>query len=102
MSLRTISDIKLPIGTSESELVRIAEKKLGKKLSYFAIVKKSLDARNKNDVRWVYTVCCSTQPYQEEQVVLQRLPERRVPEKPVLVVGSGPAGLFAAMTSSIL
>ena len=51
MSLRTLSDIKLPIGTSEEELVKLATKKLGKKPNYFAIKKKSLDARNKSDLK---------------------------------------------------
>ena len=56
MGLITLSDIKLPIGKDEKELIRIAEKKLGGKVGYFAIKKKSLDARDKGNVRFVYTI----------------------------------------------
>ena len=41
MSLRTLTDIKLPVGTSETELIKLAEKKLGKKPKHFAIKKKT-------------------------------------------------------------
>ena len=97
MSLRTLSDIKLPLGTSEKALVDIATKKLGKKPAYFCIKKKSLDARNKQDVRFVYTIAFSAQPYQEEETPLERLPKQKTPTLPVVVVGSGPAGLFCAL-----
>ena len=97
MSLRTLSDIKLPLGTSEKALVDIATKKLGKKPAYFCIKKKSLDARNKQDVRFVYTIAFSAVPYQEEETPLERLPKQKAPALPVVVVGSGPAGLFCAL-----
>ena len=51
MSMQTLSDIKLPLGKSEKELVTLARKKLGKEPKYFAIKKKSLDARDKNNIR---------------------------------------------------
>ena len=97
MSLRTLTDIKLPLGKSEGELIKLAEKKLGKKAAYFRILKKSLDARNKNDVRFVYTICFSDKPYQERTERLEQLPKHKLPEKPTIVVGSGPAGLFCAL-----
>ncbi len=97
MSLRTLSDIKLPLGKSESELVKLAEKKLGKKIKYFAIKKKSIDARNKNDVRLVYTIEFSDTPQPQKVQKLERLSESKIPKNPVLVVGSGPAGLFCAL-----
>lgn len=97
MSLRTLSDIKLPLGKSESELVKLAEKKLGKKVKYFAIKKKSIDARNKNDVRLVYTIEFSDTPQPQKVQKLERLSDNKIPKNPVLVVGSGPAGLFCAL-----
>ena len=97
MSLRTLSDIKLPLGTPESKLFELAQKKLGKKPRFFRIVKKSLDARNKNDVRWVYTIAFSAEAYEEQGEFLERLPKEKAPQKPVVVVGSGPAGLFCAL-----
>ncbi len=97
MSLRTLSDIKLPVGKDESELVKLAEKKLGKKVKYFAIKKKSIDARNKNDVRLVYTIEFSDCEQAKKIESIERLAARKLPQNPVLVVGSGPAGLFCAL-----
>lgn len=97
MSLKTLSNVKLGVGQSESELIKIAEKTLKKKAAYFAIKKKSLDAREKNNVKYIYTIEFSDTPYQEEEVCLERLCANKLPRKPVLVVGSGPAGLFCAL-----
>ena len=96
MSLRTLSDIKLSIGTSEAELVKIATKKLGTKPAYFAIKKKSLDARNKLDIKYIYTIeFSSKQP--PKKPAPTRLPKNKLPKKQVAVIGSGPAGLFCAL-----
>ena len=97
MSLITLSDVKLPVDKSEKELVRIAEKKLGGKAGYFAIRKKSLDARDKNNLRYVYTIEFSKEKQQKIERQLERLSQEKCPKSPVLVVGSGPAGLFCAI-----
>ena len=97
MSVITLSDIKLPLGKDESELVKLAEKKLGKKPAYFAILKKSLDARDKSNIRFVYTIAFSKTPVRTERPPLERLEKTKCPEKPVVIVGSGPAGLFCAL-----
>ncbi len=97
MRITTLSDIKLPVGREESELIRIAEKKLGGKLGYFAIQKKSLDARDKNNIRYIYTIAFSKEKMQPQERALERLPQSRMPKESVLVVGSGPAGLFCAL-----
>ena len=97
MSLRTLSDIKLPVTAGERELMQLAEKKLGGKLGYFAIKKKSLDARDKNNLRYVYTIEFSKTPQPQEKECLEKLPACKRPNASVLVVGSGPAGLFCAL-----
>lgn len=97
MSLFTLSDIKLPLGTSEKELLNLAEKKLGVPPAHFAVRKKSLDARKKEDIRFVYTIEFSARKREKTAIPLDKLPKTRLPEKPVLVVGSGPAGLFCAL-----
>ena len=97
MHLLTISDIKLPVTASESELIKIVQKKLGGKANYFAIKKKSLDARDKNNLRYVYTIECSKETYKEEVPELEKLPKAKQPQNKVLVVGAGPAGLFCAL-----
>lgn len=97
MSVRTLSDIKLPVGTDEKTLVELARKKTGGKLGYFAIKKKSLDARDKSNIRFVYTIEFSKQPQAKPVRQFPRLPVEKTPKDPVLVVGSGPAGLFCAL-----
>lgn len=92
--IQTLSNIKLNIRQEESELLKIAEKKLHGKVGYFRILKKSLDARKKDDIQWVYTVEFS----REKQPAIDRIYKKISHEpKRVVVVGSGPAGLFCAI-----
>lgn len=97
MAVRVLTDVKLPIEKDESELLKIAEKALKRKPAYFAIRKKSLDARDKSNLRYVYTIEFDgvAQPVHRE--TLDKLPVRKLPRLPVVVVGSGPAGLFCAL-----
>ncbi len=97
MSLQTLSDIKLSIDKGEREIYRLAEKKLGGKVGYFAIKKKSLDARDKNNLRYVYTIEFSKEAQAKEEKTFAQLPNQKLPQNPVVVVGSGPAGLFCAI-----
>lgn len=97
MSLTVLSDIKLPLGKPESELVKLASKKLGKQPAYFAIRKKSLDARDKNNIRFIYTIEFSAEKQENTPIVYERLPSNKQPKSDVVVVGSGPAGLFCAL-----
>ena len=48
----------------ESLLVRMCEKRLHAPCQYMRILKKSLDARDKSDIKWVYSVECSDQKVQ--------------------------------------
>ena len=94
--IEKISGIKLNIGEDENALVRVAEKKLGTKPKYFRILKKSLDARNKNDIFLTYSIEFSSDelPGREEIV---RIPEKNLPSDPVVIVGAGPCGLSCAV-----
>ena len=96
MQIKTLSGIKLSIDKNESELVKIAQKQLGKTPGYFAIRKKSLDARDKGNLHYIYTIEFSD-ALPEVKPPLEKLPEGKLPKKPVLIVGSGPAGLFCAL-----
>ncbi len=78
----------------ESALLKLCEKKLRAPVAYFKILKKSLDARDKADIRWVYTVECSDKPYRAPAPVYQKITKR---EPRVYIAGAGPAGLFCAM-----
>ena len=97
MRLITLSDIKLPVTSPESELYKLAQKKLGGKVGYFAIKKKSLDARDKNNLRYVYTIEFSKDKKEEEKEGVTILPKNKHPKDKVLIVGAGPAGLFCAL-----
>lgn len=91
-----ISDIKLRIGESETLLKGMALKKAGlKSAPYFRILKKSLDARDKGDIFYVYSVEISATPFIEEK---EEIFSYSYPQKPVVVVGLGPAGLFCALS----
>lgn len=94
--IERVSGIKLPVGQSEKKLYDLAQRKLHAPLQYFRIVKKSLDARDKGKLTWLYTIEFSS----EKQAVCDPLAERAaVTQKPerVVIVGTGPAGLFCAV-----
>jgi len=88
-----IHSIKLPLAHSEDELKRAVAKKAGFMPEKMVIAKKSIDARGKQ-VSFVYSVHAlkSGEEYEEERLIV---PQVSAPARPI-VVGSGPAGLFAA------
>ena len=110
-----LTNIKLPLDHSDSELEAAVLKKLGippKDLLGFSIFKRSYDARKKNDIHLIYTL---TVQVKHEQEVLRkkrkdssnqpapdtsykfvaRAPEN-LQQRP-LVIGTGPCGLFAGL-----
>ena len=87
-----LDNIKLGIGADEGELRRIAARKLGCQPAHFRIVKKSLDARKKSEIKWIYSIEFSA----SDAPAPPRF-ERRDSDKKIIVVGSGPAGLFCAL-----
>lgn len=89
-----ITDLKLNIKSDESELIKIAQQKLGAKPKYFKILKKSLDARDKNNICWIYSLECSKTDEQEIKKDYPTVKNNSV--KPV-IIGMGPAGLFCAI-----
>ena len=62
------------------------------KVKHFKILRKSLDARDKGNIKWVYTVAISDRDETKPAEFL-----RADKKAKVLVVGSGPAGLFSAL-----
>ena len=113
-----IHNIKLPLAYTQKNLVSAAAKKLGVPPSQIArceIAKKSVDARKKNDVCFVMSLDVVFKGAQDEQRAAARLspsmggisplytpPALRtvhtVPSPRPVVVGFGPAGMFAALT----
>ncbi len=109
-----LSNISLSLDSGDRALHQAAAKKLGvpvSELNSLRITKKSVDARDKGDVHFVYSVDVSLR---QEDAVLSRLrfgtavkveeekkaaplPAAAFLKRPV-VAGAGPAGLFAALT----
>lgn len=95
--MQRVSNVSLAVTESESALIEKVAKKQSVKvgdIKYFKIVKKSLDARKKNDIKFVYTVDYSLTPYSEEEQKYNQVSTN----KKVAVIGLGPAGLFCALT----
>ncbi len=109
-----LANLSMPLDAGERELRLAAAKKLGvqaEELLSLSIVKKSVDARDKNDVHFVYAVDVSlpredevfrglrfgTASKTEEEASPRPLPAASFSRRPV-VAGAGPAGLFAALT----
>jgi len=105
-----INQIKLKIGEDEQNIPKHIIKKLGKdgkgiSISDWQIARKSLDARDKGDIRFVYTVDFAieqenkTLNLPEAVSVVYQLPEsggKETSKRPV-VCGFGPAGMFAGL-----
>lgn len=108
-----ISDLKLPLGKDEKELYRKAARMLSvpvEQITELRIFKKSLDARKKDNIHFVYVVDVALS--NEKKLLAQRKNKQfsetpdlsyhfpkgicQMSQRPV-VVGFGPAGMFAAL-----
>ncbi len=88
-----LNDIKIKLGDNlEAEV-----KKLDKNARSFRIIKKSLDARNKSRLHYVYSVETFSTP--EPPPLVFETPTKIATEKlpTTTIIGAGPAGLFAAL-----
>lgn len=108
-----ISDIKLPLDYTDGTILRAAAKTLrvdASSITTASLFRRSIDARHKNDVHFITSIDVALS--QNEQAVLNRckyakaaltapyrykMPNGRSLPQPPVVVGAGPAGLFAAL-----
>ncbi len=93
-----IIQIKVSTDYSREQIRNAIEKQLGVKEFSFQIEKKSLDARKKNDIHFLLGVMVSSEKIEGENFEAPEpleIPFKKRREK-VVVVGSGPAGFFAA------
>ena len=93
-----IIQIKVATDYSEEQIRNAIEKQLGEKEFSFQIEKKSLDARKKNDIHFLLGVMVSSELIEGDDFEAPEpleIPFKKRKEK-VVVVGSGPAGFFAA------
>lgn len=106
--LLQISNIKLSPAQSEDEIILLINQKYGISVTSFKILKRSLDARNKNDIFYNFRILIETD--NSTALKLCELPEieeyepAAIPEtvkrnysESVIIIGAGPAGLFAAL-----
>ena len=92
-------DIKVPVSSGEEELKLIIRKKTGIRNFTYLILRKSLDARNKNHIVWLYRVGLRSKEIRSghpAEIPILRT-ERKNREEHILIAGSGPAGLFSAL-----
>ena len=101
--------LTVPVRDS-TPLDEIVRKKLrAREIKELIILKKSVDARKKEDVRYVYSVAVSTEndkrylskevaAYKKENVSLAAMAGKKELSYRPVVVGTGPAGLFCALT----
>ncbi len=100
-----VRDIRLPLDHSERDLVETIARRSRQSAESiieqgFHLTRQSIDARRKSDIRLVYSVKLgSSRPRLTglAGLVIDRKQVRPGQKRPV-VVGAGPAGLFAALT----
>jgi len=110
-----IRDISLRPGEGMMQLIQSAAKILKctpKEILRFQIVKRSIDARKKQDIRVIYTVDVSVKGDEAQRIARAKnpkvsasnyrpyhlpMPSSQPKHRPV-VVGFGPGGMFAALT----
>lgn len=108
-----VSELKLPPDGTTEQLKKKAARALGvlpKEITEMKIFRRSLDARKKDNIHYAYVVDVSLE--NEERILRRadgkkiapapdmayRLPEcGRTPEKRPVIIGFGPAGMFAAL-----
>ena len=106
-----ISSVRMELGDVSKPLTEIAAAALRVRPSDIVsarMYKKSVDARDKGDLHFVCTLDADVKklpralPRNAAEVAPEAkwtvLPDERLPEFPPVVVGLGPAGLFAALT----
>jgi len=110
-----IRDIALRPGEGTTQLFQAAARQLKctqKEILRVQIVKRSIDARKKQDVRIVYTIDVAVKGSEAQRIARAKSPKVtaaayrpyklpvpvRQPETRPVVVGFGPGGMFAALT----
>jgi len=122
-SMISINQMKLPVEHSDADIKKKIENELELRRIFknmpsfdYKIIRKSIDARKKPDIRYIYTVAVKFNKDSESQILkkcrnknvsvynpAEYLPKFDLvnkPEKHPLIIGEGPAGLFAGLILS--
>ena len=91
--MKDLITVELRLDESEELLKKRVAKKAGiaERDLKLTIVKKAVDARKKNDIKFVYNVLIGETSYRPFETTAKS-------DRSVIVVGAGPAGLFCALT----
>ena len=98
-------EIRMELDENIQSVIRRCEKLLGTPISDFSIIKRSIDARNKKDIFYVCNIQCNplkqispkkNLKYSKVINDVYKFPSGEF-DKKVIIVGSGPAGLFSAL-----
>ncbi len=109
-----VNNIKMSINASSKEAFSVAVKRLSRlgvkaELSDCRVFRRSIDARHKEDISFVYSIACKTAGIPSDDILLKegmaRLADSGLSfemgntqlSAPPVVVGTGPAGLFSAL-----
>lgn len=111
-----VEQIKAPINVSEKEVFDIAKARLKKTRAFsnfgdFYIYKRSIDARNKENIKLVFSVCAEASMQKNKEAVdfsrhgikianeaqLEFVLKGEAPSEKPLIVGFGPGGMFCAL-----
>lgn len=92
---KIISNIQVPIDTELHDHLQWMMPDHGE----YRVLKKSLDARRRHDVHFVYSleVADKNEKLQRPDIQLSRIETKRPANESPIIIGSGPAGLFAAL-----
>ncbi len=109
-----INQIKLPLDAGEDEIIKACAKALhcsARKIKSVEVARRSVDSRKKNDIQFVYNLNLTVEGDEEAFIAKSggkaekytpfsyTLPQNlRMSKLPVVIVGFGPAGIFAAQT----
>lgn len=109
MNIYKVAEIPLPLGAQPEQLRRLAAGRLRvspERIASLELTRRSVDARKKNDVHFICTVECAVDgpPLRSLGPKISRaepfryeLPKAHPMDTRPVVVGLGPAGLFAAL-----
>jgi hypothetical protein len=103
-----INNIRLIPSQSDDEILSIINSRYSLKITEFKILKRSLDARNKNEIHYNLRILIDTdnatasrllELNDVEEYAPPLIPEtiKRQYTESVIIIGAGPAGLFAAL-----
>ena len=99
--MKTVPTLTLAPGRDERELYALAAKKLGVRpgaIEELQIKRRSLDARRKGAIKYVYTVDVRLKGEPAETPDEYAVPRLAPRGAPVVIAGFGPAGMFCALT----